>query len=62
MEKMVREYIWNADYLQVNDLLLEIHRRYQTLYPNHNIYLFTLPKNDEAERQRQLAEIMERIR
>ena len=61
MEKEILEYIRNADGLQANDLLLEIHKRYQTLYPDHNIYLFTLPKYDEAERHRQLAEILERI-
>ena len=61
MEKRILEYIRNADYLQVNDLLLEIQKRYQTLYPDHNVYLFTLPKYDEAERQRQFSEIMEMI-
>ena len=62
MEQTVIEYIRKADALQINDLLLEIRQRYQNLYPDFDVYLFTLPKTDENERKRQLEEILAVIR
>ena len=62
MEDAVFEYVKKADYLQVNDFLMALMKRYKELNPDYEVYLFTLPKEDGEERETQLNEVVARIR
>ena len=62
MENAVLEYVKQADYLQVNDLLMALMRRYKELNSDFEVYLFTLPREDGEERETQLNEVITRIR
>ena len=62
MENAVFEYVKQADYLQVNDLLMALMKRYKGLNPDYEVYLFTLPSKEGEEREIQLNEVIARIR
>lgn len=61
MENII-ECIKLADHLQVNDILMELMKRYKELNPEYEVYLFTLPSEDGNERNLQLEQAITMIR
>lgn len=62
MARTIKEYVGQANPIQVNDLLFDVMRRYRELNPDHEVYLFTLPREDGEEREQQLEQAIVRIR
>ena len=55
-------FIKMANHLQVNDILMELMKRYKELNPEYEVYLFTLPSEDGNERDLQLEQAITMIR
>lgn len=62
MARTIREYVKQANPVQVNDLLFDVMKRYRELNPDHEVYLFTLPREDGKERELELEKIIRLIR
>ncbi|MBQ8580335.1 MAG: hypothetical protein IJ448_06550 [Oscillospiraceae bacterium] len=54
----VLQYIRQADEEEIQELLQASIKRYKSLYPDWEIYFFSLKANDEAERREQLRQIL----
>ena len=58
----IKDYVRQANPIQVNDLLFDVMRRYRELYPEYEVYLFTVLREEGEEREAQLANVMNRMR
>ena len=58
----IKEYVRKANPIQLNDLLFDIMNRYRELNPEHEVYLFTILREEGEERDSQLEKIVHLIR
>ncbi len=57
-KKTALQYIQQANEEEIQELLQASMKRYKSLYPDWEIYFFSLKANDEAERREQLRQIL----